>query len=76
MEKRSLKVGDIVRTEHGDAYCIINLYSVGRALDDGYLSALNWRGIVRSIHKDSIVEVIEHTDFIDEMMKRLEMDLL
>ena len=82
MTKRDLKVGDIVRTEHGDAYCITNLNTFGpvdfinSSVGQFHVSAINERGILRSIHVDSIVEVVEHTDLIDKMMEKLDRAIL
>ena len=72
MTKRDLKVGDIVRTEHGGAYCVVSMYTSGANLSDSYVIALNRHGIIRSIHVDSIVRIIEHTDLIDKVYEKLE----
>ena len=82
MEKRSLKVGDIVKTERGDVYCITNLNAFGptefinSSVGRFHVSALNDKGILRSIHVDSIVEILEHTDLVDEMLKRINRAIL
>lgn len=77
MTKRDLKVGDIVKTEHGDAYCITSLNAFGpmefinSSVGKFHVSALNEKGILRSIHVDSIVEIVEHTDLIDKVYEKL-----
>ena len=76
VEKRNLKVGDIVRTEHGEVYCIMSLSSCGSDLDERYVLVLSNRGTLRSVHTDSIVSIVKHTDFVKELLKTMEWAIL
>ena len=76
VEKRNLKVGDIVRTERGDVYCIINLYSGGTFIEENYVLALSSKLLIRSIHADSIVDIVEHTDVIDKLIDKMNRAIL
>ena len=70
MKKEDLRVGDIVLSNHGRAYCVTCTDIFG-PFDENYISVLNEHGMTRSIRADAINSVLEHVDYIDPILELL-----